>query len=465
MLIILDNAESILDPQGTDAREIYAVVEELSQFDNICLCITSRISTIPPDCDTIDVQTLSVEAACDAFYRIYKSRERTDRINNILKQLDFHPLSITLLATIAHHNRWDTDRLSKEWESQRTDALHTHHNKSLVATIELSLASPMFQELGPDARELLGVVAFFPQGVDENNLEWLFPTVSNGTKIFNGFCVLSLTYRSDGFVRMLAPLRDHLRPKDPKSSPLLCTTKDCYFGRLSIGVYPGKPGYQEARWINLEDVNVEHLLDIFTTIDRDSDGVWDVCSYFMEHLCYLKPRLVLLGPKIEALVDDHPSKPRCLFQLSQLYDLVGNHTERKRLLIHALKIRSVWGDDVGVVHTLQHLSDASRLLYLNNNMRMKHWKSVNGSATQPSEHVLCIGCYMRTGSSTPRKKPHHKRSTSSATNLIDATASLVTYIPERARQRRLSTTSRQLLGWRLPSAGAATSFGFITRQV
>jgi len=359
MLIVLDNAESILGVQGTSGQEIYAVVDELSRFSNVWLCITSRISTIPTDCEAFDIPTLSAEAAHDTFYRIYMHGGHSGLVNDILAQLDFHPLSITLLATVAKHSKWDTDRLAKEWERRRTGVLDARHSGSLAATIELSIASPMFQELGPEARGLLGVVAFFPQGVDENNLEWLFPTISDRTKIFDTFCILSLTHRSNGFITMLAPLRDCFCPKDPTSSPLLVTAKECYFTRLSVDLDPDAPGFGETRWITSEDVNVEHLVDVFTSIDTNWENIWDVCSDFMYHLYWHKPRLVVLGPKIEGLPDDHPPKARCLQELSRLFGSVGNQVERKRLLIHALELWRERGDDNQVAETLRSLSDAN----------------------------------------------------------------------------------------------------------
>ena len=271
-----------------DAQAIYAAMEELGQFDNICLCITSRISTIPPDCETFNVPMLSIEAARDAFYRVYKDGRRSDPVDNIFEQLDCHPLSITLLATVAHQNEWDVDRLTREWETRRTSVLQTEHNKSLAAAIELSLAPTIFQELGPDARGLLGVVAFFPQGVNEKNVDWLFPTISNRTNVFNKFCILSLTYRSNEFITVLAPLRGYLFPKDPMSSSLPCTTREHYFTRMSVVIDPNEPSFEESRWIRSGDVNVEHLFDTFMTIDPNSDSFWDACTTFIRYLAWHK---------------------------------------------------------------------------------------------------------------------------------------------------------------------------------
>ena len=305
-----------------------------------------------------------MESACDIFYGIHDNGGRSDIINNLLLQLDFHALSITLLATTASHNMWDHDRVAKEWNAHRVQVLRTEYNESLAATIELSLASPTFQELTPDGRDLLGVVAFFPQGVDENNLDWLFPTIHNRRNIFDKFCVLSLTHRSNGFITMLAPLRDYLSPKDPMTSPLLQATRKQYFGRLSVDLDFNKPSFEEARWIISEDANVEHLLDVFTTVDANSNDVWGACFDFMGHLYAHKPRLVVLRPKIEGLPDGHRSKPGCLLQLSQLFDSVGNRVERKRLLIHALRIWRERGEVLEVAQVLGFLSGANRHLGL-----------------------------------------------------------------------------------------------------
>ena len=363
MLIILDNAEPILDPKGTSAEEIYSLVDELSH-ERICLCITSRITTVPPHCKRPEIPTLSMEAARDIFYRIYGDRTRSNIIDDLLQHLDFHALSITLLATTASHNVWDHDRLTKEWDARRAQVLQTDHNKSLAATIELSLDSPTFRSLGPDARDLLGVVAFFPQGINERNIDWLFPIISDRKSIFDKFCLLSLTYRSNGFVAMLAPIRDYLGPRDPQSSQILCATRDFYFSRLSVDVDPNEPGFEAARWIKLEYANVEYLLDRFTSIDQNADDIWGVCSQFMRHLYWHKPRQTVLRSKIEALPDDHRYKSRCLSELARLFARLGNYAEQKRLLTHMLELGRQHGDDSRVAGTLKDLSEVNRLLNL-----------------------------------------------------------------------------------------------------
>ena len=363
MIVVLDNAESILDPQGPEGREIYGVVKELTQFTKVCLVVTSCITTIPPDCKRLDIPTLSADAARSTFYRIHDNNERPDLIDTIVEQLDFHPLSVTLLATVAYQNNWDNTRLAKEWKKRRTTVLQTEHKESLAATIELSLASSTFQELGPEARELLGVVAFFPQGVHEDNLDWLFPTIPNRAAIFDKFCILSLTHSSGGFITMLAPLRDYPCPKDPLSSPLFCVAKESYFTRLSAKLDPNMPGFEETRWIVSEDTNVEHLINVLIPIDH-SNAVWRACVAFLEHLCWHKLRCTVLGPKIQGLPDDHRFKRGCLSQLAHVLGSIGNSTEQKRLLGYVLKLEKERGSDRGIARTLGSLSGANRALGL-----------------------------------------------------------------------------------------------------
>jgi hypothetical protein len=161
---------------------------------------------------------------------------------------------------------------------------------------------------------------------------------------------------------MVAPIRDHLAPRDPRSSPLLCATRDSYFLRLSVAVYPSTPGFGQAGWIVSEDVNVEHLLYVFTSIDPNASATWDACYHFIDHPHWHKPRQTMLGSKIEALADDDHWKPTCLLVLSHLFGRVGNFGEQKRLLVHILELERQQGNDSRVTQTSKLLSDVNRSL-------------------------------------------------------------------------------------------------------
>ena len=71
--------------------------------------------------------------------------------------------------------------------------------------------------------------------------------------------------------------------KDPMSSSLLNTNKEYYLIRLMTDY---EPDSEESQWIRAEDVNIKHLLDVFTSVGVGSESVWNACSGFLR-----KPRL------------------------------------------------------------------------------------------------------------------------------------------------------------------------------
>ena len=70
IFLILDNVETILDPAADEAEAINDVVTELTQFTNLYVLITSRLTTIPP-VKQKDVPSLPRDAASKIFCSIH----------------------------------------------------------------------------------------------------------------------------------------------------------------------------------------------------------------------------------------------------------------------------------------------------------------------------------------------------------------------------------------------------------
>ncbi|KAG5730699.1 hypothetical protein E4T56_gene4062, partial [Termitomyces sp. T112] len=149
-LLVLDNAETFLDAT-MDAGRIADAIDGLGARSNVTILLTTRTTVLPPNLELIRLRVPPLEesAACEAFHAYYPSIE-TSILIKLLSAVDFHPLSINLLAQAAVQNEWSPQDLITAWDHQRATLLEGGDGKSqsLAVTIETSLNSPSFLKLG-----------------------------------------------------------------------------------------------------------------------------------------------------------------------------------------------------------------------------------------------------------------------------------------------------------------------------
>ncbi|KAF9789158.1 kinase-like domain-containing protein [Thelephora terrestris] len=205
-VLVLDGMDSIIDPRAHGAAEIAKAIEELGQCPKVCLLATSRMDAKVPDFRRMEVSTFPEEAARDTFHS-HCSLERSPAVYNILAELDFHPLSIVLLANAVSENRWDESALLKAWVGRKTCILMASGYGSLETYIESALRTSTIQALGTAARETLEAISNHPDGVQEFQLSKIYPEKDRMGDAVNALCKFSLMYRQDGFVKMHSPFR------------------------------------------------------------------------------------------------------------------------------------------------------------------------------------------------------------------------------------------------------------------
>jgi len=209
-LLVLDGVDSILDPLAPGAVEIAAAIEEFGRCDNICLLATSRMDIKIPDFRHIEVPTLPADGARDTFYDRCHLR-RSAAVDELLADLDFHPLSIDLLAGAVCENDWGESALLEAWNDNGTSILKASGSQSLEDNIQSTLLTPTIRALGTTARQTLEAIAYSSSGVQEIKLENMFPGIAGVGEAVNALCKFSLLYRQDGFVKMLSPFRFYFR--------------------------------------------------------------------------------------------------------------------------------------------------------------------------------------------------------------------------------------------------------------
>ena len=359
MFLVLDNAETFLQAGDSEiSTAIGTAIRELADMTSVTMLLTTRNAEIPPNprLKTIRVPPLDEEAAHATFATTYGTDVCPSDAKTLISTLEFHPLSIILLAQVARQNEWSPERLVAAWKEHQTGLLRSGDGRSdsLEVTIKLSLDSPSILKLD-NAHHFLSAIASLPQGVDEKKLKDMFPTLGKVDLLAATLRKHSLLYLDGEKNMMLAPIRLYLTDGGEPDSPLLVDVRAYYYNRLEEFA-DREQGEEGGAWIATEDINVERLIALDLRRHENMQTGCEACVRFTKLLVRHKPRPTALYPAIRDLPQHelnlferfrlrlfrrvHPlvSKGTCLQNLAHLAHKLGQTTEALNFFEEAEKL-------------------------------------------------------------------------------------------------------------------------------
>ncbi|KAG0691564.1 hypothetical protein DFH29DRAFT_1017813 [Suillus ampliporus] len=234
--------------------------------------------------------------------------------------------------------------------------------KLLIHYANWSLDSPSVQALGEDGRRALAVIAFLPQGLNEDLASDLLPSLLQVDAICDVLCRQSLIYRQDGFIRMLVPIRhfvrDSLPPVDATCLPEIRafyyhTVQQCSDARD-----------RHADIFISDHLNIEHVVAF--DLARIPDGMQETCNicyWFLSRLKLYLPRPTTLAPAIFNIIENSSTwvpKSNCLWHLAWLYFTLSQPAEQMKAFKAAQALCLAAGDYENVAQCVVRCAETYR---------------------------------------------------------------------------------------------------------
>ena len=285
LLILLDNFESIWSSRNEELRDASEVfLAQLAALDELTLLVTTRGNVLPESCtwaniDTAELDTLSSTAARMTFNdltclkpRILESGPEANALTELLREIDFMPLAITLLARLDDL----PSLLLREWSEHYTAVLETDHHDgtrrelSVEVSIKISLAHLPAESVHVRPRQLLSALGQLPAGLFSDVSTELQSTIPNIDLAAQDLLHHSLVYLGvHGELRMLSPVRHYVSA----SLPILDATLSA-LDKIYIAIANARPAsdrmYSDGPAYDVELPNAVSIL--ISTLDRRSDG-------------------------------------------------------------------------------------------------------------------------------------------------------------------------------------------------
>ena len=272
-VLALDNAETPWEGDLAATEEMFG---RLSGVPGLAFVATLRGQQRPGGVSwrgRIDVPPLPDDSSRDLFLEIAGTKFSDDpHLGDLLGALDGLPLAVELMAYAAETEP-TLESLWQRWRSERTRLLKRGPGDTrllnLGVSLEVSMQGPRMSE---DARRLLCLMGPLPDGVSHGDLDALLPAA--GARAAADLRQTGLAFDEGGRLRMLAPVREHVKADHPPSQADLQRSVAHFAALARLGDKLGKVGGDEAaRRLSGDASNIEAQLDLGLGFDDPAPAI------------------------------------------------------------------------------------------------------------------------------------------------------------------------------------------------
>ncbi|KZP20434.1 hypothetical protein FIBSPDRAFT_1044881 [Athelia psychrophila] len=373
-LLVIDNFESTWEA-GLDHAAIRDLLQKIVDCPSSTLIITMRATTAPPGirwtyCDSLP--PLSASSAKEVFLAINAtfcdgSDDGDEILDELLKELDYVPLAIHLLAHVS--TDFAPRSVLKQWKKQRTRMLSLDtYTKDKLESVDVSISLSMESldvKRNSEAIQLLGMLCLLPDGLLrwEERLEVIEEAFGTATSDLRLLRKCALVYTIGGKLGVLSPIRHFVLQNYPPDTPHAQCIFDIFWQLVrtyaTIEYGPNLKGAIET--LTPEMGNISSLIDHAVARDH-GEPIVDIVIQISWHLRYTHPSSHLLH-KVSGVLASVPTEMQAGYWYvsgEMMYDQ-SEYSLATSMLMQARDLFLVIGERGGAAECSESLGENLRM--------------------------------------------------------------------------------------------------------
>ncbi|KAH7045375.1 hypothetical protein BKA62DRAFT_837884 [Auriculariales sp. MPI-PUGE-AT-0066] len=372
-LLVLDNLETVwLVPDHRARSQLKLLLRRLAAIPTLTLIITSRGVVLPrgirwANVASATLEPFSAEAALQTFNDIAGTSETDEETEHaavveLMKEVDYMPLAVTLLAQLAQCGE-KPSVLLRHWKQSHTTMLRsdplasgreTNVAASIAVSIELLTAGPKSEE----PLQLLSICAHLPAGLRTSVFDQLMPhfkDLDSGRHSLKALALISVG--SQGELKMLSPIRHFVLNAHPMTADHHAAMRQIYFDiAASAPTEPSEEFTTKSTAVAAEYENLNVFLLHLINTEEPSESLVDAVSAVSDYAYFTTPSVTLLLALRSRLAGHAIWLAGCCTNIGQIYLKLCDYGSAINALLQASEIfnRIVIG---GALHTVHLCSE------------------------------------------------------------------------------------------------------------